>query len=76
MLFLCLDLLWKPIGHKVRFVLVIDGEENFILTRSDLTLSSQDVITAYSYRFIIEVSFEVLKRLMGVFLLFLDERVA
>jgi hypothetical protein len=23
--FLCLDLLWKPIGEKVRFVLVIDG---------------------------------------------------
>jgi hypothetical protein len=54
-LFICLDLLWKPIGEKVRFVLVNDGEENFILMCSDLTLSPQDIIRAYSYRFKIEV---------------------
>ena len=66
-LFLCLDLLWKPIGEKVRFVLVIDGEENFILMCSDLTLSPKDIIKAYSYRFKIEVNFKVLKHLMGVF---------
>ena len=65
--FLCLDLLWKPIGEKVRFVLVIDGEENFILMCSDLSLSPQDIIKVYSYRFKIEVSFKVLKHLMGVF---------
>jgi hypothetical protein len=65
--FLCLDILWKPIGEKVRFVLVIDGEDNFILMCSDLTLSPQDIIKAYSYRFKIEVSFKVLKHLMGVF---------
>jgi hypothetical protein len=65
--FLCIDLLWKPIGEKVRFVLVIDGEENFILMCSDLTLSPQDIIKVYSYRFKIEVSFKVLKHLMGVF---------
>jgi len=65
--FLCLDLIWKPIGEKVRFVLIIDGEENFILMCSDLTLSPQDIIKAYSYRFKIEVSFKVLKHLMGVF---------
>ena len=66
-LYLCLDLLWKPIGEKVRFVLVIDGEENFILMCSDLTLSPKDIIKAYSYRFKIEVNFKVLKHLMGVF---------
>ena len=65
--FLCLDLLWKPIGEKVRFILVIDGEENFILMCSDLALSPQDIIKAYSYRFKIEVSFKVLKHLMGIF---------
>ena len=31
--FLCLDLIWKPIGEKVRFVLVIDGEEIFMPIR-------------------------------------------
>jgi len=34
---------------------------------SDLTLSTQDIIRSYSYRFKIEVSFKVLKHLMGVF---------
>jgi hypothetical protein len=65
--FLCLDLIWKPIGEKVRFVLIIDGEQSCILMCSDLTLSPQDIIKAYSYRFKIEVSFKVLKHLMGVF---------
>jgi len=65
--FLCLGLLWKPIGEKVRFILVMDGEENFILMCSDLAFSPQDIIKAYSYRFKIEVSFKVLKHLMGVF---------
>jgi len=65
--FLCLDLLWKPIKEKVRFVLVIDGTETFILMCSDLTLEPMDIIKAYSYRFKIEVNFKVLKHLMGVF---------
>jgi hypothetical protein len=66
--FLCLDLIWKPIGEKVRFVLVCDGSERFILMCSDLSLSAPDIIRAYSYRFKIEVSFKVLKHLIGVFL--------
>jgi len=65
--FLCLDLIWKPIKEKIRFVLVRDGSECFILMCSDLTLSAQDIIRAYSYRFKIEVSFKVLKHLIGVF---------
>jgi len=54
LLFYCIDLLWKPIGEKVRFVLVIDGNEKFILMSSDLNLSTADIILAYSYRFKIE----------------------
>jgi hypothetical protein len=65
--FLCLDLIWKPIGEKVRFVLVCDGSGQFILMSSDLTLSAYDIILAYSYRFKIEVSFKVLKHLIGAF---------
>jgi len=65
--FLCLDLIWKPVDEKLRFVLVLDGEEKLILMCSDLTLPPQDIIKAYSYRFKIEVSFKVLKHLMGVF---------
>lgn len=65
--FLCLDLLWKPVGEKMRFVLVADGAERFILMGSDLTLGARDMILAYSYRFKIEVSFKVLKHLIGAF---------
>jgi len=65
--FLCLDLIWKPLGEKIRFVLVIDGSERFILMCSDLSLSAPDIIRAYSYRFKIEVSFKVLKHLIGAF---------
>ena len=65
--FLCMDLFWKPVADKVRFVLVTDGPDRFILIGSDLTLSARDMILAYSYRFKIEVSFKVLKHLMGTF---------
>ena len=65
--FLCMDLIWRPIGEKVRFVLVLDGSERFILMCSDLDLLPYDIIRAYSYRFKIEVSFKVLKHLMGAF---------
>jgi hypothetical protein len=67
-LFLCLDLIWRPIKEKVRFVLVIDGTEAFILMSSDLNLAPLDIIKAYSYRFKIEVNFKVLKHLTGAFL--------
>lgn len=65
--FLCLDLIWKPVGEKVRFVLVVDGAECFVLMCSDLTLPALDIVRAYSLRFKIEVSFKVLKHLMGAF---------
>jgi hypothetical protein len=65
--FLCMDLIWKPVGEKIRFVLVADGSERFVLMSSDLILSAPDIIRAYSYRFKIEVSFKVLKHLMGAF---------
>ncbi len=64
---LCQDLIWKPIKEKIRFVLVRDGSDCFILMCSDLTLSAHDIILAYSYRFKIEVSFKVLKHLIGAF---------
>lgn len=63
----CLDLLWKPIGRKVRFVLVKTGEKRMILMCSDLTLHPQQIILAYSYRFKIEVSFKMLKHVLGSF---------
>jgi hypothetical protein len=65
--FLCLDLIWKLVKERFRFVLVADGTERFILMCSDLQLSASDIIRAYSYQFKIEVSFKMLKQLMGAF---------
>lgn len=65
--FFCIDLLWKPIKEKIRFVLVIDGDEHFILMCSCLTIEPIEIIHAYSYRFKIEVSFKMLKQMLGAF---------
>ncbi len=64
---LCLDLIWKPLKDQVRFVLVIDGAEKFILMCSDLLLDPALIITAYGYRFKIEVCLKMLKLLIGSF---------
>jgi hypothetical protein len=65
--YLCMDLLWKPIGRKVRFVLVKTGEKRMILMCSDRTLRPEQIILAYSYRFKIEISFKMLKHVIGSF---------
>ena len=65
--YLCLDLLWKPVKEKVRFVLVKDGSERFILMCSNLQWLPGEIIQAYSYRFKIEVTFKGLKHLLGSF---------
>lgn len=54
-----LDLCWKPVGHLVRFVLVIHptrGRKVFLST--DLSLTGLQVIELYGVRFKIEVSFK------------------
>ena len=65
--YLCMDLLWRPIARKVRFVLVKTGDKMMILMCSDLTLHPEQIILAYSYRFKIEVSFKMLKHVIGSF---------
>lgn len=63
----CVNLLWKPISSKVRFVLVKTGEKTMILMCSDLSIHPEQIILAYSYRFKIEVSFKMLKHTIGGF---------
>jgi hypothetical protein len=63
----CLDLLWKPIGALLRFVLVQQGEKRFILMSSDLTLPALSILDIYAWRTKIEVMFDVLKNLLGGF---------
>jgi len=63
----CMDLLWRPVGEKLRFVLVKTSEKTMILVCSDLQMDPEQIILLYSYRFKIEVSFKMLKHTIGGF---------
>ncbi len=67
--YFCIDLLWQPVKDCIRFVLVVDGKDRFILMCSDLDLSPQEIITIYRYRYRsdIEGLFLFLKHLLGGF---------
>lgn len=53
------DLVWRPVGRLVRFVLVIHPTRGRkILLATDLSLSGLQVIELYGVRFKIEVSFK------------------
>ena len=62
---LCLDLLWKPIAGKIRFVLAITSRGPIVLMCSDLTLSAVAILELYCCRSSIENMFSVLKNLIG-----------
>jgi hypothetical protein len=62
------DLLWKPVGILVRFVIVRHPTRGSIfLMTTDLNLSPLDVIEIYGLRFKIEVSFKQALRVIGAF---------
>ena len=65
--YLCKNLIWRPTGRMLRFVMVRTGENTMILMCSDLTMDPEKIILAYSYRFKIEVSFKMLKQNLGGF---------
>ena len=62
------DMVWRPTGRMMRFVLVnhpIRGK--IILMTSDLTLEPLDIIKIYGLRFKIEVSFKASKHSVGAY---------
>lgn len=63
-----LDLLWKPVGKTVRFVLIDHPHRGrLMLLSTDLTRSAEDIVLLYSLRFKIEVSFKHAIHSIGTF---------
>jgi len=66
--YLCLDLLWRPIGQLVRFVLVKHPSRGcMILMTTQILLHPLDIIRIYGYRFKIEVSFKQALHTLGTY---------
>jgi len=63
-----LDLLWRPVGIVVRFILVIHpqhGSKIFLTT--DLSLLPLDILRIYGFRFKIEVAFKQALYTLGTY---------
>lgn len=64
----CVDLLWRPVGHLVRFVLVRHPHRgNIILLSTDTTMHPIDVIVLYAYRYKIELGFRHALHVVGTY---------
>lgn len=58
--------LWgQKLYQPLRFVLVNDNGKQVILVSTDLTMSAEDIIVAYTYRAKIETMFKVFKQQFG-----------
>jgi len=62
------DLLWRPVGRLVRFVLVTHPQRgSIILMCTDLQLDPVDIIILYAYRYKIELSFRHALHVIGTY---------
>jgi hypothetical protein len=63
-----IDLLWRPVGIVVRFILVIHPQHgSTIFMTTDLSLSPMDILRIYGFRFKIEVSFKQALHTLGTY---------
>ena len=61
-----IDLLWRPAGRLVRFVIVRHPHRGTIfLLATDLTLESMEIVMLYGYRFKIELGFRQAVHVVG-----------
>jgi hypothetical protein len=63
-----LDLLWRPVGITVRFLLVIHPQHGWkIFLTTDLSLPPLDILRIYGFRFKIEVAFKQALYTLGTY---------
>ncbi len=63
-----LDLLWRPVGIVVRFILVIHPQHGLkIFMTTDLSLLPLDILRIYGFRFKIEVAFKQALYTLGTY---------
>lgn len=61
-----LDLMWRPVGRSVRFVIVHHPQRGTIfLLCTDLTLDPLQILQLYGYRFKIELGFKQAVHVLG-----------
>lgn len=64
----CLDLMWRPAGRVVRFVIVRHPNRGtIILLSTDLSLAPLEILQLYGYRFRIEVGFRQAVHVLGAY---------
>lgn len=63
-----LDLVWKPVGHLVRFVIVRHPQRGTIfLLSTDLSMAPLEILELYGYRFKIELGFKQAVHVIGAY---------
>jgi hypothetical protein len=63
-----LDLLWRPVGRVVRFVIVHHpGRGTIFLLSTDITLEPLQILQLYGYRFKIELGFRQAVHVLGAY---------
>lgn len=64
----CLDLMWRPVGYLVRFVIVHHPHRGTIfLLCTDFTLKPLEILQLYGYRFKIELGFRQAVHVLGAY---------
>jgi len=62
---LVLDLMWKPVKGKLRFILVESSRGRIVLMTSDMNMEWRLAINLYCHRVVVETLFDSLKNLLG-----------
>ncbi len=65
--FLAVNLLWKPTGEKIRFVLAVTSRGPIVLMCGDLCLDPLSALRIYCMRIRVEIMFDMLKNLLCAF---------